>query len=65
MTCPSLQPTLVSAGAVGAGLIWGKPLPQDGIEDRVYRSGMVPVNPDVTLASYEALCLGGPMQVAL
>ena len=39
--CLSLQPTLASAGVVGAGLIWGKPLPQDGIEDRVYRSGTV------------------------
>ena len=39
--CPSLQPTLASAGVVGAGLVWGKPLPQDGIEDRVYRSGTV------------------------
>ena len=35
--CPSLQPSLASAGVVGAGLVWGKPLPQDGIEDRVYR----------------------------
>ena len=45
--CLSLQPTLASAGVVGAGLVWGKPLPQDGIEDRVYRSGTV-LSPQIT-----------------
>eukprot|EP00891_Asterochloris_glomerata_P002097 jgi/Astpho2/2097/Aster-00581 len=28
---------LTGERVVGAGLVWGKPLPQDGIEDRVYR----------------------------